>query len=102
MNAWQLRTNRESFHVNDRGEIARPGIGMAASGKWRIVGASRYNNFGRQVEYRRFPECMAIKDWCHKNGAARWRLRDFDYGTIREWGESVTAVFPLALTGGEV
>ena len=73
------------YKVNAAGEIY--GANVAPSGQWRLVGAVRYNNFGRQVERRTLADIQAgkIKDWTHANGAQRWHIMDLDHGTTRVW-----------------
>jgi len=83
VSAFAYQAGSEVFHVNKRGEVSRPAIGMSASGSWRITGAVRFNNFGYQVERMPFPACMGIRDWRDKNGKPRWHLCDLDHGTHR-------------------
>jgi hypothetical protein len=99
---WHYVQQGETFAVDDSGCIGRYSR-MAGnrernwlvnpSVQWRVVGAVRHNNFGAQVEYVPFPECMAIKGWRYANGKARWHLCDFDHGTHRVHGAAITDIW---------
>ena len=86
---YTLYTAREIYSVDDQGHIGRPALKMDPSGQWTILGAVRRNNFGHQVAYIPFPQCADIQDWCHANGKPKWRIRDLDHGTVREWTDAV-------------
>ena len=87
MSNYEYSSGGEVFHVNARGEVSRPAIGMGASGEWRITGAVRFNNFGHIVERVGFPQCFTnptvTRNWRYKNGKARWHLTDYDHGSNR-------------------
>lgn len=82
----------EYFNILPDGCICRRTGYMKAeppSGQWRIVGAVERNNFGNVTRRYTLAEILADPDaipWRWKNGAQRVFLRDFDHGTIREWG----------------
>jgi hypothetical protein len=79
----------EIYSVTASGEIARTALGMAPSGQWRIVGAVERNNFGRVVRSWTWAELAAdpaAVPWRFRSGKARVHVRDYDHGTIREWG----------------
>ena len=69
------------------GAIERPGRVTPDAKTWRIVGAVRFNNFGRIVECASVADIFAgrVTQWRYKNGAQRWYVRDFDHGTVRQW-----------------
>jgi len=87
---------RERYTVTADGMIGRPDIGMMPSGKWQVRGAVRRNNFGAQVEFLPFPQCMMLtrNQWRYANGKPRWHLRDLDHGTLRDWGNPVLDTYP--------
>jgi hypothetical protein len=89
MTTYTIDTARERYSVDANGNIGRPSIRMEPSGMWTVHGAARYNNFGNRTAFMRFPECMKICDWRHDNGKSKWRLIDYDHGTMRQWGETV-------------
>jgi hypothetical protein len=92
MNGYFFTQARETMHVNDRGEIARPAIGMPHSPQWIVRGAVRLNNFGHQVEFVPFPRCFTEKrEWRFKNGKGRWFIADKDHGSDRVSMVAVTA-----------
>ena len=69
--------------------VYRPSIGMKVpSGDWRILGAVRFNNFGRVVERIGWDELAKranTLDWQYRNGKQKWHVRDWDHGTERVW-----------------
>lgn len=95
-NGYVLSTAREQYSVTADGLIGRPSIGLAPSGQWKIRGAARFNNFGWQVEFVPFPQCMRLSGWTHKNGKPRYRICDTDHGTDRIWGEAVRYAYETA------
>lgn len=87
---------RSIYVVDDSGYISA--IGQEPSGAWQIIGAERYNNFGKPVEYLDFHNLHRINgQWRYKNGAQKWFLVDLDHGTKRVWRSPIYACyfFPL-------
>lgn len=88
--ARHIKYGSEYMMLHDDGCITRPEIGMnTPSGKWKVVGAVRYNNFGHVVERYSLKQILEDPDsipWEFKNGKQQTHIRDFDHGSIREWG----------------
>jgi hypothetical protein len=81
-----IRHGNEFWRLHDDGCITRPGIFSTPSGKWRVVGAVRRNNFGHIVGRFTLEDILRGGiQWKHKNGAQRVFVQDFDHGSIREW-----------------
>ncbi len=77
----------EWWEMNEQGHIIRPGL-VQGSAQWRVIGAVRLNNFGREVE--RFSLEDILRDpgaisWQYKNGRQRVHILDFDHGGTRMW-----------------
>ncbi len=102
MKTLYIETERETYAVDDDNNIYRPSIGQRPSGKWKLQGFVRYNNFGHQVD---FVSAMHARIWpgtnqadqrtvmFYKNGKPKYHVRDLDCGTTREWGEGVRRIF---------
>ena len=78
----------EYWKLHDNGNIERPGL-FGPSGHWSVVGAVERNNFGHVVKRYTLSEILAEPNaipWKFKNGKQRTFIRDFDHGTLREWG----------------
>jgi len=77
------------------GNISRPEIKMGPSGKWRVVGAVLYNNFGNIIARCSLQDIVngKIKDWQYKNRKQKWHVMDYDHGTHRIWGSPNHSIF---------
>lgn len=75
------------FLSSTSGVVETDSFGYFHYPNWRIVGAVRFNNFGRIVERKSFFELDEIRDWRYKNGKQKWHLVDEDHGTQRIWME---------------
>ena len=82
-----IKHGQEYMTLHDDGCISRPAIQMAPSGKWKVRGAVRYNNFGQGVEWLSLEQILApgTLQWLYKNGKQRLHICDLDYGTRRTW-----------------
>jgi hypothetical protein len=84
------------FHILDNGDIVRLDMpDFKPNGKWKAHSLVQYNNFGNVVTRKRTADSMwddwdlSAEQWTFKNGKGRWRMRDIDHGTMREWGDRV-------------
>jgi hypothetical protein len=95
--AYIVRTERETYTVDDEGNIGRPLIGLKPSGNWKVQGLVRRNNFG-VLHYVAFADWskqnFAEWSWHYKNGKPKYHLRDLDHGTTREQGSKVLRIDP--------
>lgn len=83
-----IQHGREYWKLHDTGEIERPGM-FGPSGSWTVAGAVERNNFGNVTRRYSLAEILANPGaipWRHKNGSQRVFVRDWDHGTLREWG----------------
>ena len=93
---FMIHGRRENYTVDDQGNIGRPRINMAPSGRWKLRGLVRLNNFGHEVEFIPFAKLAAFIEaenppvWLHKNGKPRYFMADNDHGTCRIMMEGVT------------
>ena len=78
--------NRYLIHAN--GDIERTDIpGFKPSGQWRLIALSH-------VKRREIVSLASLLSGhvpaplLYKNGRPQWTVRDFDHGTIREWGNT--------------
>ena len=84
---FSLRTpHGDSYTIMDGGEIQRDDGHNTASASWRLVGL-------QHVRRREFIPFSQLGNRLHeigryKNGKPQWTVRDFDHGTIREWGNT--------------
>ena len=97
MRYYSVEYGLEWMRMDENGLISRPSIKMPASGKWRILGAVRFNNFGRVVQ------CFGLDDikagtikWKRKNGKQRVHVIDLDHGTRRIWMNPTHRILPGA------
>lgn len=85
----RIFTTNKTYQVNDKNEITQ--LGFSYSGKWLLLGAVRYNNFGYIVENFTIDQLKNDKlDFYHKNGKPRIFIVDLDHGTTRIWGNGAT------------
>jgi hypothetical protein len=103
MNIFLLATDRfEFYEITENGQICKGPNNVQPSEHWKMLGIIRRNNFGNVVESIGFDrlskmspnEINSIK-WKYKNGKSRWTLRDFDHGTMREWGNGRNVVLEI-------
>lgn len=85
----------ETYAVSETGQISRACLDWKYSDSWRLVGAVRFNNFGRVVERARFDGQLLQLSWMHKNGKQRWFIVDYDHGSERIW----TSPTPYRIVG---
>ena len=72
------------LRVDNMGYISRDG--QEPSGEWQVLGAQRFNNFGKPVEYIDFYNLYRINgQWRHQNGKQKFHLVDLDHGSRRVW-----------------
>jgi hypothetical protein len=85
MSTKTIQYGDEFLTLHTDGCISREGV--KPSGKWRVTGAWRLNNFGNRVEFVGVDDILAgkITDWHHKNGKQKWHVMDIDHGTPRLW-----------------
>lgn len=80
------RGDRYIIHAN--GDIERTDLaGFKPSGQWRLVALSHV----KRREIVPLPMLLAGKfpaPLLYKNGTPQWTVRDYDHGTIREWGNT--------------
>lgn len=77
------------LQIHDNGFIERitdDGFRIAPSASWQALGAVRYNNFGRIVEWFSLADVLTKPiQWQYKNGKQRVHIVDLDHGAIRVW-----------------
>lgn len=83
----------DRYIVHENSHIERTDIeGFCASENWRFLGLSHAHPFNREfVSFRSVIEALRKNPAMfatYKNGNPRYTVRDFDYGTIREWGNT--------------
>jgi hypothetical protein len=94
----------ETYAVDAAGHIARPAIGMAASGGWRLTGiANRYGH--RAADFPGMIQALLDGTSYPLAGSGARHLTDWDHGTHRMHGHAVKRVWLAAdhgLTGPEL
>jgi hypothetical protein len=77
------------YKADKNGNIIRMDIeGFEASANWKFLGLShvKRNDF---IPFELItPEFLKTFEPCWKNGNPQWTVRDLDYGTVREWGNT--------------
>jgi hypothetical protein len=84
----------DQYHIDGDGKIIRLDIpGFEPSGQWLMVGL-------RHVHKREFIPLAKLESWLkskpallYKNGNPQYRVRDFDHGSMREWGNGVADIY---------
>lgn len=94
----------ERYSVDSENNIGRPQIGIKASGQWKLLGVFRLNNFGRVVDRAELDYLIEpggtlsqTELLFYKNGKPKWFVRDYDHGTLRQWGAGITGVGRICL-----
>lgn len=95
--AYEIRTARETYRVNDKGELSRRCLDWKFSGGWKALALVRNCNFGtvETIPFAAWPSRLSSLQWTFKNGKPRYTLRDLDHGTVRVWGEYVQRVYTI-------
>ena len=76
----------ETYTVNEQGHIARPAIGMKASGSWLFVGFTFHHWTRTRIDA---PLAAIFANPAILKGRTLWG-HDIDYGTRRSWGSPRT------------
>lgn len=90
----------ETFAVDAAGNIGRPAIGMAPSGRWRFAGV--YIRKGRGGSYVAWPQVVERLKAGESFPAGSTYVRDVDHGTNREHGSPATVWLAPACDVAEV
>lgn len=80
----------DNYTIDDNGNIIRNDIqGFTPSGQWKMLGLShvKRNEFIPLKEINQaLLDTLQLR---YKNGNPQYTVRDYDHGTIREWGNTV-------------
>lgn len=94
----RIRTKQGHYYdVTKEGHIIRlDQKDFQPSGQWRLVGIDPYNRnqFREFVPFKDIAKWLATKpDFKFKNGNPRYTVRDYDHGTIRNWGDGIASIW---------
>lgn len=103
-----FRTRGEDYYAFTRGEFAGCIMrintihAIRPTRSWRAVRIVQPWGFGRKTaivfdtlaNWKLDPHCSIDRGdfWTYKNGRGKFRLMDYDHGTIRQWGEPLQKV----------
>jgi hypothetical protein len=82
----------DRYHVHENGDIQRldqhpEGKPFEASGQWKMRGLQHVQK-SIFIPLANLFKGQIPDDTTYKNGNPQWTVRDFDHGTIREWGNT--------------
>lgn len=81
----------DRYLIHDNGDIECTDIpGFKPSEEWQMVAlVSAVSNRRIYIAFDCLSDFLATTpDWLFKNGKPRYTVRDFDHGTIGEWGNT--------------
>lgn len=77
------------YKVDSNGNIIRTDIkGFKPSKQWKFMGLSHVKRPDFIPLSSLTPKFFDGFNTCWKNGNPQWTVRDWDHGTIREWGNT--------------
>jgi hypothetical protein len=80
--------NNAVYIINELGQIIRTDMKFSGSDTWKMQGLShvKMNWF---IPFKDItPELLKTLPLLYKNGNPQFTVRDLDYGTTREWGNT--------------
>jgi hypothetical protein len=97
-----LTVSGRYYDILPNGDILRLDMpGFTASGQWKMIGLVPCNRSGL-IPLSALLNGGWIKNLpalTYKNGNPVYTVRDFDHGTVRQWGDGVRAIWPTTDTG---
>lgn len=86
------------YDIHDNGNIERLDIKHTPSNNWQCIGFRKIKPFGYTGVIITPADLLQRSEngrTTFKNGKGKYILVDYDHGTVREWGDHITAIWEV-------